>query len=264
MLHRHRLFVALAALLLISLAGEAAAQSKPESMSESWYLLRGHANMKIGNYNAAIEAFEKATRLNPDNQDAMRSLGIAYEKQGLTTKAIEQFDRYLERFDDDPDIAFKQADYLAWERYAYRRVDAIRYYRMGLAEREDRERRHRLARLLGQKRDQLDEALEQYRILLEAEPDNVTWRAEYRDLLLWDPGNLAEAIEEYRRLVREKPGDFDVRHTLARLIARQKPRDEEAVSMYADLVARRPGDSSLRLEYAKISNTSVSWFRWSC
>ncbi len=240
-------------MVLLSVAVDrAAAQSDLESMSEAWYVLRGRANMQIGNYKAAIEAFEKATEINPDNRESMRSLGLAYEKQGLTTRAIEQFDRYLERFQDDPEIAFKQADYLSWERYAYRRNDAIRYYRMGLAEQEDRERRHRLARLLSQDRDRLDEALEQYRILLGAEPDNAVWRAEYRDLLLWDPKNLAEAVEEYRRLARGRPGDFEVRHTLARLVARQKPRGDEAVSMYADLVALRPGDSALRLEYAQL------------
>jgi tetratricopeptide (TPR) repeat protein len=239
-------------LVSIGLVGEAAAQAEAQSTSETWYVLRGHANMKIGSYKAAIEAFEKATELNPDNRDAMRELGIAYEKQGLTAKAIEQFDRYLERFEDDPEIAFKQADYLSWDRYAYRRDDAIRYYRMGLAEQEDRKRRHALARLLAQDRDQLDDALEQYRILLEAEPDNGVWRAEYRDLLLWDPEHLAEAVQEYRRLAREKPDDFEVRHTLARLVARQNPRGREAIEVYADLVALQPGNAALRLEYAQV------------
>ncbi|MEZ4356244.1 MAG: tetratricopeptide repeat protein [Myxococcota bacterium] len=228
------------------------AEEGSESMSESWYLLRGRANMKIGNYKAAIEAFEKATERNPGNRESMRSLGIAYEKQGLTTRAIEQFDRYLERFDDDSEIAFKQAEYLAWERYAYRRDDAIRYFRMGLRLEDDPARRHRMARLLAQDRARLEEALEQYRILLEAEPGNATWRAEYRDLLLWDPKHLAEAIAEYRKLVAERPDDFETRRTLARLVDRKDPRGDEPVTMYRDLVARRPKDSSLRLDQARV------------
>ncbi|HPG26879.1 MAG TPA: tetratricopeptide repeat protein, partial [Myxococcota bacterium] len=228
------------------------AEEGSESMSESWYLLRGRANMKIGNYKAAIEAFEKATERNPGNRESMRSLGIAYEKQGLTTRAIEQFDRYLERFDDDSEIAFKQAEYLAWERYAYRRDDAIRYFRMGLRLEDDPARRHRMARLLAQDRARLEEALEQYRILLEAEPGNATWRAEYRDLLLWDPKHLAEAIAEYRKLVAERPDDFETRRTLARLVDRRDPRGAESVAMHRDLVARRPKDSGLRLDFARV------------
>jgi tetratricopeptide (TPR) repeat protein len=206
----------------------------------------------MGNYHAAIEAYQKAAQLNPGNREAMKQLGVAYEKQGLTTKAIEQFDRYLERFEDDPDIAFKQADYLGWSRYEYRRADAIRYYRMGLSRREDLERRHRLARLLAQDRAQLDEALEQYRLLLAARSEQPEWRAEYRELLLWDERHLKEAIVEFHQYAKEKPDDMTVQHTLARLIARDDPRSDEAVSRYAELVRRRPADAALRLEYAEL------------
>ena len=226
--------------------------SAPASGTEWWYVLRGRANMKIGNYRAAIEAYERAAELNSDNREAMRQLGLAYEQQGLTAKAIEQFDRYLERFQDDPDIAFKQAEYLGWSRYDYRRADAIRYYRMGLARRDDLEHRHRLARLLAQERTQLEEALEQYRVLLAARPEHREWRAEYRELLLWEERHLEEAIREYRSFAAEKPDDFAVQHTLARLVAREDPRSDEAVARYAELVARRPGDAALRLEYAEL------------
>lgn len=97
------------------------------SLKESWYLDRGRANMEIGNYKAAIEAFQEVVKINPNNREGMRTLGLAYELQGLTAKAIEQFDKYLEKFHDDVEIAFKQADYLGWSRYAYRKKDAIKY-----------------------------------------------------------------------------------------------------------------------------------------
>ena len=208
--------------------------------------------MKIGNYSAAIEAYEKATKLNPGNRDAMRQLGVAYEHQGLTAKAIEQYDRYLARFEDDPEIAFKQAEYLGWKRYAYRRADAIRYYRMGLARQDDPRRRHELARLLAQDRSDLDAALQEYRTLVDRDPDNATWRQEYRELLLWDKRHLDEAIREQRLLEKQRPGDFDVLHRLAQLVARQAPQGNEAASRYAALVAQRPRDAALRLEYAQL------------
>ena len=158
--------VASALLAAIALLAPSAALAQAGALkegTEKWYLERGKSNMEIGNYKAAIEAYQKATQLNPDNREAMKQLGLAYEKQGLVTDAIKQFDRYLGRFKDDADIAFKQADYLGWSRYAYRREDAIKYYRMGLAVREDDERRHKLAQLLGRERKQLDEAIAQYR-----------------------------------------------------------------------------------------------------
>ncbi|MBH0192338.1 MAG: tetratricopeptide repeat protein, partial [Nitrospira sp.] len=61
---------------------------------ESWYLSRGRANMEIENYKAAIEAFEKVVEHDPDHRESLRSLGIAYERQGLKDKSIETFDRY--------------------------------------------------------------------------------------------------------------------------------------------------------------------------
>lgn len=242
-------FLAIAILLA---AGDVRAAEEPASGTEWWYVLRARANMKIGNYRAAIESYEKAAELNPDNREALKQLGVANEKQGLTTKAIEAYDRYLARFDDDPDVAFKQADFLRWERYAYRRADAIRYYRMGLAKREDLPRRHELARLLAQDRGQLKEALGEYRKLLAARPGEATWRAEYRELLVWDPSHLDEAIREYRSFEKERPGDFEVQKKLAEMIARRDPRSDEAAQRYAALVARRPEDAALRLRYAEV------------
>ena len=43
-----------------------AATASAAGFSESWYMYRGNANMEIGNYKAAIEAFEKVIELNPD------------------------------------------------------------------------------------------------------------------------------------------------------------------------------------------------------
>jgi tetratricopeptide (TPR) repeat protein len=229
----------------------AIAQPAAGPEAKAWYLERGRANMQIENYRAAIEAFERVVELDPGDREGLRSLGFAYERQGLTDKAIEQFDRYLARFSDDPDIAFKQADYLTWSRYAYRRKDAIRYFRMGLAKREDLARRHALARLLAQDRAQVDEAIEQYEILLAAKPDDATWRNEYRELLLWEPRHLADAVREYRRLAAERPGDYAIELQLTRLIERQQPGSSEAISRYADLVARKPNDTALRLESAQ-------------
>ena len=139
------------AVLIALLAAQGAfAQSVLKEGTEKWYLERGRSNMEIGNYKAAIEAYQKATKLNPDNREAMKQLGIAYEKQGLTTDAIKQYDRYLQRFHDDADIAFKQADYLGWSRFAYRRE--MRSVLQDVSRSAGHDRRHKLAQLLARDR----------------------------------------------------------------------------------------------------------------
>lgn len=234
------------ALLFLLLAAPATAAG----VKESWYLMRGRSNMEIRNYKAAIEAYEKAVALNPGNREAQLNLGLAYEAQGLTGKAIAQFDAYLGRFRDDPGIAFKQARYLESEQFAYRRADAIRYYRQGLAHKEDAEQRHRLARLLAADKSTLPEAVKEYSILVEKHPAHAGYGKEYRSLLLWDPSYRKDAIREFDRRVAAHPGDWESRRRLAELLAADG-NPARAEGLYADLVRERPRDDRLRLDYAK-------------
>ena len=141
-------------------------------LAEEWYLYRARANMGIRNYAAAIEAFRKVLEDKPRHREALRGLATAYEKNGQTDEAIATYDRYLEHYKDDPGIAFRQAANLGWSRYAYRRKDAIRYYRMGLAHEDDFAQRRKLARLLAQDKADLDEALVEYRRLVKAKPSD--------------------------------------------------------------------------------------------
>jgi tetratricopeptide (TPR) repeat protein len=229
-----------------------ASSAHAEGFSESWYVLRGRANMQIANHKAAAEAFEKAVELNPDNREAQRSLGIAYELSGLTDRAIAQFDKYLARFPDDAEIAYKQAEFLSWSRYDYRRKDAINYLEMGLKVKDDPVQRHKLARLLGRDKATLEDALAQYRLLLEQTPNDEPLRAEYRKLLGWDKSNLNDAIAEYEPFVKSHPDDFDSSYEYARLLAQDKARLPEAAAIYATLTAKRPQDAKLRLEEARL------------
>lgn len=148
------------------------ATASAEGFRESWYMFRGNANMEIGNYKAAIEAFEKVIELNPDHREAMRSLGLAYERQGLKDKSIDVFDRYLRKYDDDPEIAFKQAEALEWSRYAYREKDMLKYYQMGLKQKDDPKRRLKYASHLAKTRETSQEAVVQYERVLASQPRN--------------------------------------------------------------------------------------------
>jgi tetratricopeptide (TPR) repeat protein len=224
---------------------------------ESWYLLRARANMQIKNYRAAIEGYQKALAINPDNAEAARGLGIAYESQGLTDKAIEQFDRYLAKFPDDAEINFKQAKYLEWSRYQYRRGDAIKYYQRGLAQKDDPAMRRRMARLMAGDKSHLDEALETYQRLLAAHEDEST-RQEYRELLAWDKRHINKAIEEYQGYLEKHPHHRATEIKLARLLAQAPDRRPEALGAYRSLVETNPSDPGLRLEYARLLSAAPS------
>lgn len=142
------------------------------SLKESWYLSRGRSNMEIKNYRAAIEAYENAAKINPDNLETTKILGIAYEAQGLRDKSIAAFDKYLDQNPDDYDIAFKQAQTLGWSRYAYREQDALKYYRMGLSRKNDARMRIKYATILARRKETNNEAIEQFKKVLDQSPRN--------------------------------------------------------------------------------------------
>jgi tetratricopeptide (TPR) repeat protein len=237
--------------LLVAVALAAVPLAASAGVSEQWYLLRGRSNMKIKNYRAAIEAFQKACELDPASREASRSLVLAYERNGETDRAIAQLDSYLARFGDDPEMAFKQARWLGWSRYAYRRGDAIRYYRMGLRSQDDASRRRELARLLARDKATLDEALGEYRTLLAAAADDGALRAEYHELLLWDPRHRPEAITELTRDADAHPEDGARALAVARLLADEPGREGEAAERYRGALARRD-DARVELELARV------------
>jgi cellulose synthase operon protein C len=214
-------------------------------LSESWYLARGRANVRIGNHSAAIEAFQKALEANPASREASKALASAYLANGETDRAVAQLDRYLARFDDDPDAAFEQARLLAWSRYAYRSGDAVRYLEMGLARRDDPARRRELAHLLARDRATVDEALREYDRLLAATPGDRALREERLKSLLWVPARRQEAIGELERL-SDGGKDAGAERQLAILLADEPRRASEAADRMAPLLRATPEDGALR------------------
>lgn len=198
--------IALTFLMVIGLDMPAGA----EDFTESWYLSRGRANMEIENYKAAIEAYEKVVERDPNHREAMRSLGLAYEKQGLKDKAIETFDRYLAKYDDDPEIAFDQAQALEWSRYAYREKDMLKYYRMGLKRKDDSTMRLKYAMHLARHKESSQEAIVQYDRVLEQQPRNPDAHRGLAKAYAW-LGNNDQALYHAnlaRQTARRESGDL--------------------------------------------------------
>jgi len=60
---------------------------------------------KRGNYDAAIDRFEEATRYQPNLAKPWSLMGEAYEKKHDYRRAIESYKKYLEVFPGAPDAA---------------------------------------------------------------------------------------------------------------------------------------------------------------
>ncbi|NER36118.1 MAG: serine protease [Oscillatoria sp. SIO1A7] len=64
-----------------------------ENAEEAWN--RGRARLDLGNYERAIEYFNKAISLNPNYADAYNDRGRAYRRRGSHERAIENFERAI-------------------------------------------------------------------------------------------------------------------------------------------------------------------------
>lgn len=212
---KRRSLTIISLLLLTAIGLDQHAQA--EDLTESWYLSRGRSNMEIENYKAAIEAYEKVVERDPTHREALRSLGLAYERQGLKDKSIETFDRYLAKYDDDPEIAFKQAQALGWSRYAYREKDMLKYYRMGLKRKDDSTMRLKYAAHLAQHKETSQEAIAQYDKILDQQPRNPEAHRGLAKAHAW-LGNNDQALYHAnlaRQSARREPGDLtSLRHDM--------------------------------------------------
>jgi len=63
----------------------------------------GQHYMKKGNYDAAIDRFQDATRYKPGFARPYRLMGEAYEKKGEKVEAVKSYEKYLEILPSAPD-----------------------------------------------------------------------------------------------------------------------------------------------------------------
>ncbi len=208
-------------------------------IKESWYLMRGKSNMKIGNYKAAIEAYEKAVEINPKNKEAQLSLGLAYEKQGLMDKAVSQYEQLLKIFKKEYQTAFKLGDVLQWKRYQYRKKDAIKYYEWGLKYKNDLGYRYKLARLYSASDESLTEAIKHYQIILKEDGKNAKLWKEYAMLWTRRPGDYKQAIKAFEQALAFYPNDHNLRYEYANALSRDRGEYEKAKKEYQKLLSQR-------------------------
>jgi tetratricopeptide (TPR) repeat protein len=158
-----------------------------------WNVL-GAANNGLGRINEAVEAFQKATQLNPSNPDGHNNLGTALQDQGKLAEAMEALNKALSLKPD-----YTEA-----------------YYNMGNV-------------LLGQ--GELEEAIEAYKKALSLKPDFV--KAYYNmGNALQKQGKPEEAIEAYKKSLSLKPDYAEAYRNHSRLHT-YTANDEYFVKMQA-------------------------------
>lgn len=136
----------------------------------------GNAYYNSGKYKEAIQSYEKAIRINPDDAEAYTNSGCAYAGLDMHEKAIESF---KEAVRINPDSA-----------------DA--HYGLGVS-----------YRALGM----LEDAIESYELAIRNNPDSADAYYHLGDSYV-DSGMYKKAIESYKQAIRLKPDFAEVHYCL--------------------------------------------------
>ena len=177
----------------------------------------------------AIDQFQKAIQLNPNDADAAYNLGNAWARQGSFEAAVKQLQQALQM---DPDNAMAAYD-LGNVRARQGRFDeAIGDFELALRIDPGLAKAHyNLGSLLG-KQGKLNEAVEQYQKALQIDASYV--RAYYGlGTALTTQGQLDRAIDSFQAGLRVQPNVPELHDGLARVLVLQG-RKEEALQHYRE------------------------------
>ncbi len=196
---------------------------------------------KTGHIDLALEQYQHALRLKPDFIDVYNSLGAAYALQNQSDKAIETFHQALAR---DPDFLDPRINLGIALARTGQVQDAEREFRDTISRSANNptaaaKAHYNLAFLL-EHQHRLDEAIEQYALVTQIDPQNVLALAKlgraYRA-----QGQLDKAIACFGRVLDVQPGVTDIRSELAQSLA-QQGQFAQALEHMMVLPTLRPND----------------------
>ncbi len=238
-------------LIVFAVSSSYGALSRWQKFSLNWYLNRGRQDMKIGSFRPAIEAYQKALTIDPENREALRNLGVAYERQGLIDSAVATFDRYLAQYPDDSAIAFRQAEILSWTRYTYRKADSLRYYELAMKNSPNPTAEANAAKTLPTLSAN-QAKISELELAMSHDPNN---REVMRSLAraYEDEGDYEKAVALYDKYLAKYPDDADVAFHQAQILSWERfaNRKPDALKYY-QLGLETKAEPTARVEYAQL------------
>ena len=177
--------MAISIILIPLLFSYVSAQQKQTKSGDGLvYIIRGQANLELGQYDQAISEFTKALKIDPRNALAYSSRGLAYELKGQYDQAISDYTKAIEI---DP-------------------RDALTYRGRGDA--------------YGEK-GQYDQAISDYNKAIEIDPrDALTYGC--RGDAYRKKGQYDQAISDYNKAIEIDPKNADAYNNLAWFLATVK------------------------------------------
>jgi tetratricopeptide (TPR) repeat protein len=177
----------------------------------------GYELLQAGKVEEAIGHFEQALRIRPEGSEAHNNLGSAFERQGRMRKAMEQYEQALQINPDNSSAHNNLASALVQNGEL---KDAVRHYEEALRLKPDFAEAHCSLGLVLFLQGKVPEAIEHYEQAVRVKPDFA--EAHYNlGIALVEAGRIPEAIAHLEQALRLKPDFTEAQKALARLQARQ-------------------------------------------
>ena len=178
-----------------------AIELKPDDAQS--YFSRGIAKTKLGKHEEAIEDFNKAIELKPDDAYAYFSRGFAKTKSGKHEEAIEDFNKGIELKPDDAYAYFSRG--LAKAELG-KHEEAIEEFNKGIELKPDDAYAYFSRGLAKTKSGKHEEAIEDFNKAIELKPDDAQSYFS-RGLAKAESGKHEELIEDFNKGIELKPDD---------------------------------------------------------
>jgi tetratricopeptide (TPR) repeat protein len=170
-----------------------------------------------GKLNEAIQYLDRAIQLNPDEAEAYNNLGVVLAGQGKFDEGIQQYKRSLQLKPDYIDALFNLGNAMATQG---KLEGAAQYYEQALQLKPDyTNARNNLAGVLAAQK-KMDEAVQYYEQALQLNPNN-TDALNTLGIVLARQGKFDEAINNFNRALQLKPDDATTQNNLGIALAGQ-------------------------------------------
>ncbi len=201
------------------------AQIKEQFLDAYSFLRAGMANERTGNYPNAVRIYRRGLEIEPENVELLNSLGFSLFQQGKSEEAVEELEKALEI---DPKHA-KAHNNMALASIDLEELElAEAHYRESLAV-EPHPAIHNDLGFVLERQGLIDEAVEQYRMALELDPESAAANQNLARNLA-DDGELISAEDHYRA-AREQMPSAGADTALGAVLHRQGRTDEAVASL---------------------------------
>ncbi len=209
----------------------------------------GHLMVRMGQFDEAIKALEKAVILRSDSE-TYANLGQAYAEKGDLEKATENYKKAIMMDPNNPEAHYNLGNaYLSQDRL----MEAAGEYQKAIKAKPNYAKAYSNLGvvLLSIGRD--DEAIEKYRRAAELDPNNVEAKFNLGTTLA-EKGLLDEAVENLQKVVERLPENTVARCRFADVLVRQG-RIERAIAEYEQVLKIDPGNTDAQEGLKKAKET---------